>query len=151
MMTAVSEMCVCVRVCVCVCICVHVCVCVLVCVCVCVCVRVCMCVCACVRVCACGYMCVCVCACVCACACVCVVLHDTILYLHYLLLSASVRVGFLQAFYTVREGDSLTVCIGAFEPQTFGANFNLTVNTEDSTAGIYKVNFSFSVGVTLWT
>jgi hypothetical protein len=47
---------------------------------------------------------------------------------------ASVRVGFLQAFYTVREGDSLTVCIGAFEPQTFGANFNLTVNTEDSTA-----------------
>ena len=49
---------------------------------------------------------------------------------------ASVRAGFVHGWYSVREGDGeVRVCVGAFEPQKFGANFTVTVNTEDNTAG----------------
>lgn len=50
------------------------------------------------------------------------------------------RVGFLQALYTAREDDGeVEVCVGAFEPQRFGANFSLTVDTSDGTAGAFFI------------
>ena len=56
-------------------------------------------------------------------------MHACILY------TASVRVGFVQPYYTVREGDGeVTVCVGAFEPQRFGARFDVTADTRDDTA-----------------
>ena len=47
---------------------------------------------------------------------------------------ATVRAGFLHHHYVAREDDDIvSVCVGAFEPQKFGANFNLTINTVDGT------------------
>jgi hypothetical protein len=48
---------------------------------------------------------------------------------------ASVRAGFLFTRYDVREGDGVVrVCVGAFEPQKFGARFHLIARTRDGTA-----------------
>lgn len=49
--------------------------------------------------------------------------------------SASVRAGFVHSQYEVRERNGIVlVCVGAFEPEKFGARFNLTANTRDGTA-----------------
>ena len=50
---------------------------------------------------------------------------------------ASVRAGFTLPYHVVKEGDGeVSVCVGAFEPEKFGANFTLMANTKDGTLGI---------------
>ena len=60
-------------------------------------------------------------------------------------LSASVRAGFLHTHHQAREGDEvLTVCVGAFEPEKFGARFNLIANTRDKTASKGEIEWNLS-------